>query len=50
MTEKKRSEDDVARERDATIRKMFATPAKTHKGEPKRAPKKPAQKPSKRGS
>jgi hypothetical protein len=29
-------EDDIARERDEVIKRMIATPPKTHKSEPKR--------------
>lgn len=38
------SDEEIARRRDETIKRMIATPPKTQKGEPKRAPKKPAKK------
>lgn len=46
------SEADIARRRDETIKRMIATPPKTHKGKPKRPAQKdgPPQKPGKRGS
>lgn len=33
------SEEEIARQRDAVIKKMFATPPKKHSGQPRRAPK-----------
>ena len=50
--DKKSGDQEIASRRDETIRRMFATPPKTHKGEPKRPAKKdgPPQKPGKRGS
>lgn len=33
------SDDDIARRRDETIKRMIATPPLTQKGKPKRAPK-----------
>lgn len=33
-----RSEKDVARQRDGVIKRLIATPPKTHKEEPKRRP------------
>jgi hypothetical protein len=35
---KNSSDDEIARQRDETIKRMIATPPKTHKDEPKRRP------------
>lgn len=45
---KERSEKEIARLRDDTIRRMIATPPKTQKGAPKRAPQSSSK--GKRGS
>lgn len=42
--ERPRSDEDIARRRDQTVRNMIATPPKTLKGAPKRAGKKPPPK------
>jgi hypothetical protein len=38
------SEDEIARRRDATVKRMIATPPKTQKGELKRPPAKKKRK------
>lgn len=40
------SEEEIARRRDETVRRMFATPPKTQKGAPKRAQKNPRKRPA----
>lgn len=39
--DKELSPEQIARRRDDTMRRMFATPPKPHKDEPKKAPRKP---------
>lgn len=43
-TDKSLDQAEIARRRDETIRRMINMPAKTQKGQPKRAPKQPAKK------
>lgn len=50
MSEADKKDTETARQRDELVRRMIATPPKTQKGDLKRPPEKPPQKPGKRGS
>jgi hypothetical protein len=45
-----RSEEEIARRRDETVKRMIATPPKTQKGTPKRPPQSSSKSKGKRGS